>query len=141
MDMTKAEKQAVDSGARRVDERQQMAAGYETPKDASIAEREPEAGLPDGPVKTELGAMQLSMFAQGSQVRVRVGDAHNGSEMWEAIFATAEEANSALVDAGVLSEEQVSDSTEVVGTGIKLEGVTAEQLEEAGLKRHMVATL
>ena len=118
-----------------------MAAGYETPKDVTIAEREPEAGLPDGPVQTAMGALQLSMFTQGAQVRVRVGDAHNGSEMWEGIFATAEDANAALLDAGVLSAEQVKDSTEVVGTGVVLQGVTVEQMEEAGLKRHGVATL
>ena len=139
--MTKEQRQAVESGARQVDQRQQMAAGYETPKDVSVAEREPEAGLPGGPVKTEMGTMQLSMFAQNGQVRVRVGDAHNGSEMWEGIFGTAEEANAALVDAGVLAKEQVKDSTEVVGTGVVLDGLTVEQLEEAGLKRHGVATL
>ena len=132
---------AVASGAKKVDETQQMAAGYETEKDESIEERHPEDNLPGGNPQTELGKLQLSMFAKGSNVRVRVGDAHNGSEMWEGIFETAELANEALVDAGVLREEQVANSGEVVGTGVQLEGVTAEQLEEAGLQRHGVSTL
>lgn len=139
--MTKEQQQAVESGAKQVDQRQQMAAGYETPRDATIQEREPESGLPDGPVGTEMGPLTLSMFAQGQSVRVRVGDAHNGSEMFEGVFESAEAANEALVDAGVLSAEQVGDGTGLAGTGVKLEGVTAEALEAAGLKRHGVATL
>lgn len=141
MAMTKEQQQAVESGAKQVDQRQQMAAGYETQRDDSIQEREPESGLPGGPVGTAMGPLTLSMFAQGQSVRVRVGDAHNGSEMFEGVFDSVEEANEALVGAGVLSAEQVGDGTEPVGTGIRLEQVTAEQLEAAGLKRHGVATL
>ncbi len=141
MALTKEQMKAVASGAKKVDETQQMAAGYETEKDESIEERHPEDNLPGGNPKTELGGMQLSMFQKGANVRVRVGDAHNGSEMWEGVFPTAEEANEALVSAGVLTREQVGDGTEVVGTGVQLEGVTAEELEEAGLQRHGVSTL
>ena len=139
--MTEDQEQAIQSGAQRVDEREHMSAGLESPRDVTVEEREPEAGLPGGPVKTEMGAMQLSMFAQGTQVRVRVGDAHNGSEMFEGVYGSAEEANAALIEAGVLTAGQVEDSTEVAGTGVELQGVTVEQLEAAGLKRHGVATL
>lgn len=141
MAMTEDQKRAVASGAKKVEETEEMAAGYETPKDESIEERQPEDNLPGGNPKTELGGMQLSMFEKGSGVRVRVGDAHNSAEMWEAVFASAEEANEALVNAGVLTREQVGDGTEVVGTGVHLEDVTAEELEEAGLQRHGVSTL
>ena len=138
--MTQNENQEVKSGAREVEEREHMAAGMEVPADVSIEEREPEE-LHDEPIKTELGELTLSMFEQGQSVRVRVGNAHNSSEMYEFAYGSADEANSALLDAGVLSREQVEDVSKPAGTGITLQGVTVQQLEEAGLKRHGSSTL
>ena len=87
-------------------------------------------------VRTPLGAMSLSMFQAGQYVRVRVGSPHNPIELYEHAFTSADEANTALLDAGILTEAQVPDKEQIVGTGIALEEVTAEQLEHAGLKRH-----
>ena len=138
--MTNEQDQAIQSGARQVEEREHLAAGIEQPRDVAVEEREPEAGT-DAPVKTELGELRLSMFQQGQSVRVRVGNAHNSAEMYERAFESADEANSALLDAGILTAEQVPEVAELAGTGIVLSGVTAEQLEEAGLKRHGSSTL
>ena len=139
--MTIEQDRAIASGAKRVEEREHLAAGLEEPRDVSIQEREPEAGLPGGPVKTMLGELTLSMFQQGQSVRVRIGNAHNSSELYERVFPSAEEANDALIQADIVTDAQVPELTELVGTGIALSNVTAEQLEAAGLKRHGVSTL
>ena len=138
--MTNEQNQAIQSGARQVEETEHMAASLGEPADVSIEEREPEEGT-DRPVKTELGELTLSMFEQGQSVRVRVGNAHNSAEMYEHAFETADQANSALLDAGILTAEQVPNVMKLAGTGIVLNGITAEQLEEAGLKRHGSSTL
>ncbi len=138
--MTNEQDEAIQSGARQVEETEYLAAGIEQPRDVSIEEREPEKGT-DEPVKTELKELTLSMFQQGQSVRVRVGNAHNSAEMYEHAFGSADEANAALLDAGVLTVEQVPDATELAGTGVVLGAITAEQLEEAGLKRHGSSTL
>ncbi len=126
---------AIESGARQVDEREFMATGHEVPRDVSAGEREPEAGLDGGPVKTAMGSMRLSMLEVGHQVQVRVGDPRNSTEIYEALFPTADEAYEGLLGAGVLRAEQVPDRGKVLGAGVELEGVTAEELGEAGLKR------
>lgn len=95
----------------------------------------------DGQVRTPLGAMTLSMFEKGQYVRVRVGSAHNPTELYEHAYESADEANTALIAAGILTTEQVPDSSKLAGTGIHLEHVTAEQFEEAGLKRHLSSNL
>lgn len=138
--MTNEQDTAIQSGVRQVEEREHLAAGMEQPKDVAADEREPESGKA-APVKTELGELMLSMFQQGQSVRVRVGNAHNSAEMYEYAFESADEANSALLDAGILTAAQVPDASELAGTGLVLMGVTAEQLEEAGLKRHGSSTL
>ncbi len=136
--MTSDQEQAIRSGVQQVEERESMSAGLESPRDVTIEEREPEAGLEGGAVKTLMGRPTLRLFAQGESVRVRVGDAHNGSEMFEGVYGSAEEASAALLEAGVLTAEQMEDAS---GTGVRLEGVSAEQMEAAGLKRHGVASL
>jgi len=118
-----------------------MAAGLSEPRDLSILESEPEEREGEAPIKTVLGEVTLSMFVQGASTRVRVGNAHNASELYEYAFESAEEANTALLDAGVLTAEQVGDVAKPVGTGIVLTGVTVEQLEAAGLKRHGASTI
>ena len=140
-DRTKQQRDEVASGARHVEETEHMAASLAEPKDVAAEEREPEAGTDDEPVKTELGELTLSMFEDRQGVRVRVGNALRLSEMYEMIFETADEANSALLDAGVLTEEQVPDVTQLAGTGIAIHGVTVQQLDEAGLKRMGTSTL
>ena len=139
--MTINQNEAIASGARRVEESQHLAAGLTPPKDRSIQEREPEDGTDNQPVKTVLGELTLSMFQQGQAVRVRVGNPHNSSELYEFAYASADEANSALLDAGILSPDQVPDPAQLAGTGITLSGISVQQLEEAGLKRHGSSTL
>ena len=118
-----------------MDEREFMATGHEVPRDVSAGERAPEEGLDGGPVKTAMGSMRLSMLEHGHGVQVRVGDARNSTEIYEAVFETADEAYEALLGAEVLRAEQVQDRAKLLGVGVELEGVTAEELGEAGLKR------
>ena len=92
-------------------------------------------------VRTPLGALTLNMFQKGQYVRVRVGSAHNATELYEHAYESAEEANAALIEAGVLTRMQVPDPMKLAGTGIPLAEVTAEQLEDAGLKRHLSSNL
>lgn len=139
--MTTKQDEAIASGARHVEESEHLAAGLTQPRDVSIEEREPEAGTDNQPVKTELGELTLSMFEQGQSVRVRVGNAHNSSELYEFAYTSADAANNALLDAGILTPEQVPDPAKLAGTGITLNGISVEQLEEAGLKRHGSSTL
>jgi hypothetical protein len=139
--MTSEQTKAVQSGAQQVEETEHLEAGTEVPEDPSIDELEPQEPEHDEPLKTSLGELTLSMFQQGASVRVRVGNAHNSSEMYEHAFASADEANSALLDAGVLTKQQVPDMAQLAGTGITLHGVDVQQLEEAGLKRHGSSTL
>lgn len=92
-------------------------------------------------VRTPLGKMTLSMFEKGQSVRVRIGSAYNVTELYEHAYDSADEANTALLDAGILTEAQVPDATQIAGTGIELSQVTAEQLERAGLKKHLSSNL
>ena len=118
-----------------------MAAGYSTPKDVSISESEPEERINQPPIETDLANITLSMFEQGKQVRVRVGNAHNASELYEQIYPSADEANTAMLEGGVLSQDQVPDPNALSGTGIPLTGITTEKLVAAGLKRRNADTL
>ena len=133
--------QDIESGARQVEAAEHMTAGLTEQADLSIEEREPEEGLAGGPVETLLGELTLSMFQQGQSVRVRAGSATAPSELYEAVYESADEANTALLEANILTPEQVPDVTQVAGTGILVSGLSAEQLKAAGLKRHQVSTL
>lgn len=139
--MTKQADDALHSGARHVDETQQLSAHQSAPRDVSALESEPEERVGQPPIETELKNVTLSMFEQGKQVRVRVGNAHNASELYEQIYASADEANTAMLDGNILSKDQVPDPTALAGTGIPLTGVTAEKLAAAGLKRRGGDTL
>jgi hypothetical protein len=140
---TPTDAQTIQSGARRVEETEHLASGLTEPRDVSIAELTPEERAQAGsdPLKTTLGDVTLSMFVQGSSTRVRVGNAHNASELYEHAFESTEDANDAMLDAGILTKDQVSDRTQPAGTGISLSGITVEQLEAAGLKRHGASTI
>ena len=118
-----------------MEEREHMAAGLEGPRDVSAAEREPEEGLDGGPVKTAMGSMRRSMLEVGHHVQVRVGDARNSPAILVGLFPTADEAYEGWLGAGGLRAEQVEDRGKVLGAGVELEGVTAEELVEAGLTR------
>ena len=107
----------------------------------SSGKREVISDVAGSSVHTPLGSMTLSMFAKGQFVRVRIGAAHNAAELYEHAYASADEANTALLEAGILTEDQVPDPLKVVGTGIQLNDVTAEQLEHAGLKKHLGSSL
>ena len=45
-----------------------------------------------------------------------------------------------MLDGAILTPDQVADPTQPVGTSIPLTGITVEQLEAAGLKRHNAFT-
>lgn len=139
--MTTQADQAIQSGARHVDETAHLAAGITQPEDISAAEITVEDGSEVPDLQTQLGDLTLSMFVQGASTRVRVGNALNASELYERAFETTEEANSALLDAQVLTPQQVPDTGKLAGTGIALSGITVEQLEAAGLKRHGASTI
>ncbi len=129
------------ASATHVDDEQYSAAGLSRPHqaDSGNAPMEDRAGEPMP--KTELADLTLSMFAQGSSTRVRVGNPKNASELYEFSFDSADEANTAMLDAGILSRAQVAEMSEPAGTGIPLSGITVEQLEAAGLKRKGASTL
>lgn len=140
--MTKQDDQAILSGANRVEETEHLASGLSEPTDLSAMELAPEDrkhGDPD--LKTALADLTLSMFSQGSSVRVRVGNPHNASELYEQVYPSAEEANAAMLDGGILTPRQVPDPLQVAGAGIPLKGITVEQLEASGLKRHGASTI
>lgn len=118
-----------------------MAAGYSTPHDVSVSESQPEDRVNQPPIETELLNVTLSMFEQAGQVRVRVGNAHNASELYEQIYASAGEANTAMLEGDILTDKQVPDLTKVAGTNLPLTGITTEKLTAAGLKRRNADTL
>ena len=127
------DEQAIDSGARQVEEREELGAGYSAQKDVAAEE----VTIDQEPLRTELGELTLAMFEQGQSVRVRVGNAHNSAELYEKAFETADEANAALIDAGVIEKAMKPEA----GKPVTLTGLTVEQLEAAGLKRHGASTL
>ena len=139
--MTKQADDAIRSGAKHVDQTEQLSGGYSAPRDITAIELEPEERVGQPPIKTELPNVTLSMFEQGKQIRIRVGNAHNASELYEQIYASAEEANAAMLEGHILSTDQVADLTKVVGTGITLTGITIEKLTASGLKRRGGDTL
>ena len=139
--MTKQTDDAIRSGAQHVDQTEQLSAGYSAPRDVSAFESEPEERIAQPPIETELPNVTLSMFEQGHQVRVRVGNAHNASELYEQIYSSAEEANTAMLEGNILSADQIPDPTQLAGTGIALTGITTEKLVAAALKRRGGDTL
>ena len=139
--MTKQADDAIRSGAQHVDQTEQLTAHRSAPRDITVLESEPEERIGQPPIETELPNVTLSMFEQGKQVRVRVGNPHNSSELYEQIYPSAEEANTAMLEGDILSEEQIANPTEVVGINIALTGITTEKLVAAGLKRRNADTL
>ncbi|MGI4755468.1 MAG: hypothetical protein ACRYGF_01310 [Janthinobacterium lividum] len=132
-----ANNQDLESGARQVEAAEHMNSGLTETRNLSGDGDDVE----NGSVATKLGDLTLSMFQQGSSVRVRVGSATASAELYEHAYESADEANTAMLDAGILTGEQVPDVNTPAGTGIHLTGITAEQLLAAGLKRHGVSTL
>ena len=122
--------QDIESGARQVEAAEHMNSGLTEPGNIGVDEGEVE----NGPAETKLGALTLSMFRQGSSVRVRVGNPSAVSEVFEGVFEDANEANTALLEEGILAADHVPDRDQVLGTGIAISGVTSEQLLRAGLK-------
>ncbi len=139
--MTTKDDQAIRSGAQQVEEQEHLASGLSEPRDISILEIAPEDGSDGANLKTELADLTLSMFEQGTTIRVRVGNPHNASELYEQTYPTADEANTAMLDGGILTEAQVPDPKKPAGTHLPLTNITTEQLEAAGLKRHGASTL
>jgi hypothetical protein len=125
----------IRSGASHVDETEQLASGLSDPRHNAQEEIE------DPTRKTALADLTLSMFTQGSSIRVRVGNAHNSSEFYESSYDSADAANNAMLDAGILTKDQVQNLSQPAGTGILVSGITAEQLLGSGLKRHGTSTL
>ncbi len=144
--MTTPSDPETQAGAAKVDETERAAAGLSAPvvgsgENRALEDRVVEDGVAEPMLKTELADMTLSMFTQGASTRVRVGNPHNSSELYEYAFESADAANTAMVDAGILRRDQVANFGEPAGTGIVLEGVTVEQLEGAGLKRKGASTI
>ena len=139
--MTKQADDAIRSGAQHVDQTEQLSAHQSAPRDISILESEPEERIGQPPIATELPNITLSMFEQGKQVRVRVGNPHNASELYEQIYPSADEANTAMLEGNILSADEVPDTTKPAGTGLTLTGITTEKLTAAGLKRRGGDTL
>jgi hypothetical protein len=138
--MTTANDPTIRSGAARVEETEYLAAGLTVPRDFSAAGSVLEETSPQT-LETELADLTLSMLTQGSSTRVRVGNPRNSSELYEYAYDSADEANTAMLDGGILKPDQVRDLSRPAGTGIPLAGVTVEQLEAAGLKRRATTTL
>jgi hypothetical protein len=133
--MTNPLDDTIRSGAAHVDETEQMASGLSAQR--HNAQEDIESSTPE----TALANLSLSMFTQGSSIRVRVGNAHNSSEFYEASYDSADAANNAMLDAGILTKKQVPNVSHPAGTGIAVSDVTVEQLVGAGLKRHGASTL
>lgn len=133
--------QEIASGAKRVEETEHMQANLETPGDLSAGDHNIAQNLTAGQSDTKLGEATLGMFQKGNLVQVRVGSATNSSELYEGTFESADEANTAMIDADVLQASQIADISKVAGTGIKISGLSSQQLENAGLKRRVNATL
>lgn len=125
-----ANQQDIDSGARQVEASEHMSSGLTEPGNIGVNEGEVE----NGPAETMLGELSLSMFQQGSTVHVRAGSPGSIAEVYEGIYEDANEANTALLDEGILTADQVSDRDQLLGTGVPVSGVSAEQLMRAGLK-------
>ena len=133
--MTNPIEETIRSGASHVEETEQLASGLSDPRINAQEEIEDVTG------ETALADLTLSMFTQGASTRVRIGNAHNSSEFYEASYDSADAANNAMLDAGILTSDQVPKVSEPAGTGITVNGVTAEQLLASGLKRHGTSTL
>lgn len=129
--------QDIQSGARQVEAAEHSRSGLTQPRDIGSAD----VNELNAPAQTMLGDLTLSMFQQGQTVRVRVGSATAAAEFYEFAYESADEANTALIDAGILTQKQVPDLSKPAGTGIHIKGITAEQLLHAGLKRHSISTL
>jgi hypothetical protein len=97
--MTNPLDDTIRSGAAHVDETEQMASGLSAQR--HNAQEDIESSTPE----TALANLSLSMFTQGSSIRVRVGNAHNSSEFYEASYDSADAANNAMLDAGHLHPE------------------------------------
>jgi len=132
---------AIRSGAAHIEETDHLAAGLTVPRNSSTDDLALEDRVSEPMLKTELADLTLSMFTQGSSTRVRVGNPHNSSELYEYAFNSADEANNAMLDGGILTRDQIPDVSQPSGTGIPLTGITVEQLEAAGLKRHGTSTI
>ncbi len=136
--MTNPADPLIRSGAAHVEEQEHLAAGLSSPQPDS--DDETNAALEDRVhepmLKTELPHLALSMFASGQSIRVRVGNPHAPSELYECVYESADEANTAMLDNGILTNQQIPDMAKPAGTGIELPMLTAQQLEAAGLKRH-----
>ncbi len=133
--MTTTNNPEIQTGAARIEQSERVASGLSEPSGPEGASADP--AVP----KTHLAELTLSMFTQGASTRVRVGNPHNASELYEYAYSSADAANTAMLDAGILTREQVADMAQPAGTGIAITGITVEQLEEAGLKRKGASTL
>lgn len=139
-------KQDIASGARRVEETEHMAAGLETPgdlaaRDLNMVSHVDAEKLTAGPSDTPLGEAVLGMFQKGNSVQVRIGSPTNSAELYEGTFDSAEDANAALIDAGILQQSQIANPADLAGTGIHVTGLTTHQLEGAGIKRKSNPTI
>ncbi|MBW4045864.1 MAG: hypothetical protein HIU87_12835 [Acidobacteria bacterium] len=139
--MNKSDEAAIQSGAARVDEVEDLISGYSAPRESSDTLTELPGSFGDVSSGIVLSALTLSMFLQNNRVIVRVGNALNGSQLYECSYPSIEEANEALLDSRILHPEQVADRSALAGIDITLQAITEGQLVDAGLKRRNVSTL
>lgn len=129
--------QTFTSGALHVDETEHLASGLEQGSEqhtATMQERSVNEGVRHDQVRTVPGKLLLTMLRHGSGVQVRVGSPSEPTNTYEGLFDSTEDAHAALRDAGVLTEAQSPDTSELAGTGIELEDVSTSQLSAAGLQ-------
>ncbi len=139
-------KQDIASGAKRVEETEHMQAGLETPADLATGNHNMVSHvdaehLTAGQSDTTLGEVVFGMFQHGSSVQVRIGSPTNTAELYEGMYESADEANTAMLDAGILRADQVSSTDKLAGTGIHLKGLSSQQLQDAGLSRKSNSTM
>lgn len=136
--MSQNSQQALVSGALHVDETEHLASGLEqgpeNPSAPTLEEREVHEGVSHDDVRTIPGKLLLTMLRQGSGVQVRVGSPTEPTSTYEGMFDSPEDAHAALRDAGVLTEAQSPDRSQLAGPGLELDNVSTSQLSEAGLQ-------
>ena len=104
--MTDPTEAGIRSGASHVEETEQLASGRSDPR------ANPQEDIEDPALETTLASLTLSMFTQGASTRVRVGNAHNSSEFYESSYESADAANNAMLDGGILNRGQVPNISE-----------------------------
>lgn len=95
--MNKSDEAAIQSGAARVDEVDDLISGYSAPRESLDTLTGSQGSFGDVSSGIVLSTLTLSMFLQNNRVIVRVGNALNGSQLYECSYPSIEEANEVLL--------------------------------------------